>query len=102
MAAVRLERCVAYPVYFSIVGTVLFYLHSLPNIYLTQALTPQQARKTVNYAESSDDEDPFHFENESRSRRPAKRRAVVDDEDEDDYEEQPQAELPDDEGPLQT
>lgn len=43
-----------------------------------------QARKAVNYAESSDDDDAFTF-GESTKRRRAKRRAVVED-DEDDYE----------------
>lgn len=43
-----------------------------------------QARKAVNYAESSDDDDAFTF-GESTKRRRAKRRAVVED-DEDNYE----------------
>jgi hypothetical protein len=43
-----------------------------------------QARKAVNYAESSDDDDAFTF-GESTKRRRAKRRAVVED-DEDIYE----------------
>lgn len=46
-------------------------------------LAPLQARKAVNYAESSDEDDAFTF-GESTKRRRAKRRPVVED-DEDDY-----------------
>jgi DNA mismatch repair protein MSH6 len=51
--------------------------------------SPQiQAKKAVNYAESSDDEDPFVSMRASQARRRNKARAtVIDDDDEDDYNE---------------
>jgi DNA mismatch repair protein MSH6 len=46
--------------------------------------TLQQAKKVVNYAESSDDEEPFTFAS-SKQRRRTTGRAVVKEEDEDDF-----------------